>query len=89
MNSIEDLIKACIILDLVNAPKMQFIFVKKEDFQHKYGFLIPNKTDGYFHWLALDKETGGRKIEIIATVETNGFSFNYIDPSQITTQKNI
>lgn len=87
MTTIEELNKACVILDLANAPKTQFVFVKKEDFESRYGFIIPNQTKGHFHWLALDKEKGGVKIDIIATVETNGFSFNFIDPSQITTPK--
>lgn len=86
MNSIEEMNNACIILDLIDAPKMQVVFVKKEDFEERYGFVIPSQTKGHFHWISVGDD---QKIDVIATIQINGYSFNFIDPTQINPKTSI
>lgn len=82
MTSIEEMNKACIVLDLINAPKLQVVFIKKEDFEQQYGFIIESQTKGSFHWISVGDEQKS-KIDVIATIQINGYSFNFIDPNQI------
>ena len=81
MKNIEEMHKACIILDLINAPKMQIVFCPKEKFEERYGFVVPTKGD--FHWMSIDDKPDGRKIDVIATIRVADYSFVFIDPSQL------
>ena len=84
MKSINDLFMSCRILDVIEAPSQQIVFVPKEEFDKRYGFVLPTTKGGKFKYTHLGKENN---FDVIATIDTGGYNFIFIDPSQISPTK--
>lgn len=77
MKNFAEMNRACEILLEVNAPKEQFVFTTKDNFQREYTFL--NNSPNFTYNVELPVEE--TKFKTIAAITINGFTFYFIDPN--------